>query len=108
MVSAEFRRKREAKRKRKGKKAEPKVTSIEDAGAAALRAMRLHLELGEVEAALAVYNKSSRSLPAWQPAESDWRRPDPGAPRPERLGRCRLGDARLRSALGRAVASRAA
>jgi membrane associated rhomboid family serine protease len=73
MVSSEFRRKREAKRKRKGKEAGPKVTSMEDAGAVALRALRLHLELGEVEAALAVYNKSSRSLPAWQPAESDWR-----------------------------------
>jgi hypothetical protein len=34
--------------------------------------MRLHLELGEVEAALAVYQKSSRSLAGWQPQESDW------------------------------------
>ena len=73
LVSSEFRRKSEAKRKRKGKKAESKVTSIEDAGAVALRAMRLHLELAEVEAALAVYNKSSRTLPAWQPADADWR-----------------------------------
>jgi membrane associated rhomboid family serine protease len=73
LVSAEFRRKTDSKRKRKGKKAGPKVTSIEDAGAVALRAMRLHLELAEVEAALAVYNKSSRTLAAWQPAESDWR-----------------------------------
>ncbi len=45
---------------------------MEDAAAVALRTMRLHLELGEVEAALAVYNKSSRSLADWQPAESDW------------------------------------
>jgi membrane associated rhomboid family serine protease len=73
MVSSEFRRKSDAKRKRKGKKEGPKPTSMEDAGAAALRAMRLHLELAEVEAALAVYNKSSRSLAGWQPAESDWR-----------------------------------
>ena len=73
MVSSEFRRKSEDKRKRKGKKEGPKLTSMEDAGAVALRAMRLHLELAEVEAALAVYNKSTRSLPGWQPAESDWR-----------------------------------
>jgi membrane associated rhomboid family serine protease len=72
MVSAEFRQKNAAKRRRKGKKAERQVTSIEDAGAVALRTMRLHLELGEVEAALAVYSKSSRSLSAWKPAESDW------------------------------------
>jgi membrane associated rhomboid family serine protease len=73
LVSSEFRRKSEAKRKRKGKKVAPKVTSIEDARAVALRTMRLHLELAEVEAALAVYNKSTRSLSGWQPAESDWR-----------------------------------
>jgi hypothetical protein len=73
MVSSEFGRKSETKRKRKGKKEGPKLMSMEDAGAVALRAMRLHLELAEVEAALAVYNKSTRSLPGWQPAESDWR-----------------------------------
>ena len=55
-----------------GKEGGGQVTSMEDAGAVALRTMRLHLELGEVEAALAVYKKSSRSLSAWQPAESDW------------------------------------
>ena len=48
------------------------VTSMEDAGAAALRTLRLHLELGEVEAALAVYQKSSRLQSAWQPDESAW------------------------------------
>ena len=73
MVSSEFRRKSDATRKRKGKKEKPKITSMEDAGAVALRAMRLHLELAEVEAALAVYNKSSRNLPGWQPADADWR-----------------------------------
>jgi membrane associated rhomboid family serine protease len=72
MVSAEFRQKNAGKRKGKGKKAGRQVSSMEDAGAAALRTMRLHLELGEVEAALAVYQKSSRSLLSWQPAESDW------------------------------------
>jgi hypothetical protein len=35
--------------------------------------MRQHLDLGEAEAALAVYNKSSRSLTGWQPPEPDWR-----------------------------------
>lgn len=48
------------------------VTSIEDKPAAALRTMRLHLELGEVEAALAVYKKSHGRLSGWQPQESDW------------------------------------
>ena len=30
------------------------------------------LELGEFEAAIAVYQKSSRSLAGWHPQESDW------------------------------------
>jgi membrane associated rhomboid family serine protease len=71
IVSAEYRRKAGAKRKRKEKKS-PAVTSMEDAGAAALRTLRLHLELDEVEAALAVYQKSSRSFVGWQPDESAW------------------------------------
>jgi hypothetical protein len=48
------------------------VTSIEDKPAAALRAMRLHLELGEIEAALGVYKNSRGRLSGWQPQESDW------------------------------------
>ncbi len=72
MVSSEFRRKNAGKRKRRDKSKSAQVSSMEDAGAAALRSMRLHLELGEVEAALAVYQKSSRSLSAWQPDESAW------------------------------------
>ncbi len=73
-VSTEFAPRPRAKSKRrKGRDATPKVRSIEDASAAALRVLRQHLELGEVEAALAVYNKSSRSLTGWQPPEPDWR-----------------------------------
>ena len=45
---------------------------MEDAAAVALRTLRRHLELGEVEAAIAVYQKSSRSLAGWHPAEPDW------------------------------------
>ena len=48
------------------------MTSIEDSSAGALRALRLHLEMGEIEAALAVYKKSSRRMADWQPAGTDW------------------------------------
>ena len=34
--------------------------------------MRLHIEYGEIEAALDVYRKSSKSLADWQPRETDW------------------------------------
>ena len=34
---------------------------------------RQHLELSEVEAALAAYQKGSRSRAGWQPPERDWR-----------------------------------
>jgi hypothetical protein len=34
--------------------------------------MRLHLEMGELEAALAVYKKSRGRMSGWQPQESDW------------------------------------
>jgi hypothetical protein len=61
-----------AKKKRKKGEARP-VTSIEDSSAGALRTLRLHLEFGEIEAALAVYRKSSSKLSGWQPQESDWR-----------------------------------
>jgi membrane associated rhomboid family serine protease len=72
LVSAEYRRKRGEKRKGKAKKTEARVASVEDAAAAALRTMRLHLELREFEAALSVYHKSKRSVAGFQPAESDW------------------------------------
>ena len=59
--------------KKKGKKGGPRpVTSIEDSSASAVRALRQHLELGEIEAALAEYKKSSRKLSGWHPPESDW------------------------------------
>jgi membrane associated rhomboid family serine protease len=72
LVSAEYRRSNTPKQKKKGRKAKGTVSSIEDAAAVALRTLRRHLELDEVEAAVAVYQKSSRSLAGWQPEESDW------------------------------------
>jgi len=60
-----------SKKKNKKGGARP-VTSIEDSSASAVRALRQHLEFGEIEAALAVYKKSSRKLSGWQPQESDW------------------------------------
>jgi hypothetical protein len=72
LVSAEYRQKTGEKRKKPAKKSGAPVTSVEDKAGAALRTMRLHLELGEVDAALAVHNKSKRSLADWRPAEADW------------------------------------
>ena len=72
LVSVEFAPRAKAKKKRSAKGKAQGARSVEDPSAAALRAMRLHVELGEVEAALDVYRKSSRSLPDWQPRESDW------------------------------------
>ena len=74
-VSAEFAQppKPRPRQRAKDKDRSPRVRSVEDPAAAALRAMRMHIELGEVEAALAVYNKSSRSQSGWQPPERDWR-----------------------------------
>jgi membrane associated rhomboid family serine protease len=72
LVSAEYRRSNTPKQKKKGRKGKGTVSSIEDAAAVALRTLRRHLELDEVEAAVAVYQKSSRSLAGWQPEESDW------------------------------------
>jgi membrane associated rhomboid family serine protease len=60
-------------KKKKIKKSGPRpVTSIEDSAAGALRTMRLHLEMGEIEAALAVYKRSRGRIKDWQPPESDW------------------------------------
>lgn len=47
--------------------------SSEDHSADALRALRGHLELGETEAALAVYQKARRSPSGWRPPEQEWR-----------------------------------
>jgi membrane associated rhomboid family serine protease len=72
LVSVKFAPPAKAKKKRSAKGKAPQVRSVEDPSAAALRTVRLHIELGEVEAALEVYKKSSRSLPDWQPRETDW------------------------------------
>ena len=71
-VAAESRRAPRSKRKRPAKESKVRVTSMEDAAGSALRTLRRHLELGEFEAALAVYKKSTRSLLGWKPAEPDW------------------------------------
>jgi membrane associated rhomboid family serine protease len=71
-VSVEFARPARSKKKRTGKKAGSPVKSVEDARTAALRRMRLHLELGEVEAAVAVYRKSIAAYADWGIQESDW------------------------------------
>jgi hypothetical protein len=62
-------------KKKKAKNPSPQIASLEDPATAALRAMQQHLDLGEVEAALGVYNRSSRSMATtqWQPPERDWR-----------------------------------
>jgi len=70
-VSVEFDRPAGARKKRKAKSA-ARVKSIEDPSAAALRTMRLHLEQGEAEAALAVFKRSSLKLEGWNPEEADW------------------------------------
>jgi len=71
-VSVEFDRPAGSKKKRKAKSAAPRVKSIEDPSAAALRTMRLHLEQGETEAALAVFKRSSVKVAGWNPQEADW------------------------------------
>jgi len=70
-VSVEFDRPAGPKKTRKAKSAAG-VKSIEDPSAAALRTMRLHLEQGEAEAALAVFKRSSVKLSGWNPEEADW------------------------------------
>jgi membrane associated rhomboid family serine protease len=63
----------EPRKKKTAKKSGRKpVKSIEDKSAAALRTLRLHLEMGEIEAALSVYKTSRGRIDGWQPQESDW------------------------------------
>lgn len=73
LVSSEYRSRRDsrAKKKDEGKSDEPR--SVEDRAAARLRSLRQHLELGETEAALAVYHKARRAPSGWQPPEAEWR-----------------------------------
>jgi len=49
------------------------VTSIVDPASAALKTFREHLDLGEVEAALAYYKQTSKHRPDWQVSEADCR-----------------------------------
>ncbi len=62
-----------ARSSRKEKGTARLVKSIVDPSTKALRTFRQHLDLGEIEAALAVYQKRSRSRPDWQLSEADCR-----------------------------------
>jgi hypothetical protein len=73
LVSSEYRTREKRRSPRSEKAGSDGVQSVEDRSAALLRSMRHHMELGEPEAALAVYHKARRSNPAWQPPEGDWR-----------------------------------
>jgi membrane associated rhomboid family serine protease len=72
-VSVEFDRPATPKKKPKPAGAARRAKSVEEPRAAALRAMRLHLELGEVEAAVSVYQQSSRKFADWALPQPDWR-----------------------------------
>jgi membrane associated rhomboid family serine protease len=71
-VSVEFDRLSTPRKKRKARSQPPRVKSIEDPSAAALRTMRFHLEQGETEAAVAVFKRTSTKITDWNPDESDW------------------------------------
>jgi membrane associated rhomboid family serine protease len=63
-----------ARSRRKAKASARPVQSIVDPSTEALQTLRQHLDVGEVEAALAVYQKASRSGgPDWQFSEADCR-----------------------------------
>ena len=64
---------REKPRAKKKDRGRGEGRSPEDHAAGVLRALRGHLELGETEAALAVYQKARRSPTGWQPPEREWR-----------------------------------
>jgi membrane associated rhomboid family serine protease len=57
---------------RKSTRPEERKISFEDPAAAAVRKLRGHLELGEIEAALAVYQRSRKKFPDWPLPEPDW------------------------------------
>jgi membrane associated rhomboid family serine protease len=71
-VSVEYKRLAQATKKGKVQSAARRVKSIEDPAAAALRALRLHLEQGETEAALAVFHRTSEKIAGWNPQEPEW------------------------------------
>jgi membrane associated rhomboid family serine protease len=72
-VASEFQKSVKTRRKTKHKDTAGKAESVDDASAFRLRLLRQHIELGEEEAALSVYDKARRSAAGWQLPESDWR-----------------------------------
>jgi hypothetical protein len=44
----------------------------EDASAAAIRSLRGHLELEEIEAALGVYRQAQQAIAGWRPPPPEW------------------------------------
>src|SRR5271166_5560894 len=44
----------------------------EDARSAAIRSLRGHLELEEIEAALGVYRQARQAIAGWQPPPPEW------------------------------------
>jgi membrane associated rhomboid family serine protease len=72
-VSSEHAPKDVVRKDRRARNRAPLVRSVEDPAVSVLRTMRRHLELGEAEAALAVYKKACRSQQGWWPPDRDWR-----------------------------------
>ena len=54
------------------RKPEPARVPYEDASAAALRSLRGHLELEEIEAALGVYRHARQAIADWRPPPPEW------------------------------------
>ncbi len=73
LVSSEYRtgERRRSKKRARSRDGEPAM--VEDRSAFMLRLLRQHLELGETEAALAVYQNARRAPLGWQPPEREWR-----------------------------------
>jgi membrane associated rhomboid family serine protease len=63
----------ERRGRKKGQRERGVGPSAEDHASAALRALRHQLEMGEIEVALAVYQKARGSSAGWQPPEREWR-----------------------------------
>lgn len=56
----------------KSKKPEAGRVPFQDASSAAIRSLRGHLELEEIEAALGVYRQARRSIAGWRPPPPEW------------------------------------
>ena len=54
------------------RKPAPGRIPYEDASAAAIRSLRGHLELDEIEAALGVYRQSREAIDGWRPPPPEW------------------------------------